>query len=110
MGAIVLACYRPKAGCDERLRELIARHVPALRAQRLITERPSLLLRSPQDGTYVEIFEWISNAHASKAHHDDVIGPLWKEMGEVAEFRSLDQLAESARPFPHFDPVEAAAP
>ena len=104
-GAIVLACYRPKPGRDEALSELIGRHVTLLREHGLATQRDVVLLRSREDGTFIEIFEWISDAHAERAHHVPEVAALWAEMTECAEFCSLGALAEASRRFPHFDSV-----
>lgn len=105
-GEIVIACYRPKPGKDGELRELIAGHVPALRRLGLATARPVVLLRSAADGTYLEIFEWVSAGHATRAHHEPEIAALWKAMGECADFPPLGSLSEAARPFSHFQPVD----
>jgi hypothetical protein len=98
---VVMALYRPHAGKDADLRDLIAEHVPALRRAGLITERPTLLLRAG-DGTYVEIFEWASAEASRSAHGAPEVGRIWDAMERVADFVSLDTLAESKRPFTHF--------
>jgi len=103
-GEVVMAMYRPKAGGDAALRAIIARHVPTLRRVHLATDRPVLLLRAA-DGTYVEIFEWRPGA-AQQAHEHPEVEALWGEMAQVADFVRLADLAEAARPFPHFAPVE----
>jgi hypothetical protein len=38
--------------------EILQNHVPTLRKEGLVTERPELLLQA-QDGTYIEIIEWV---------------------------------------------------
>lgn len=101
---IVMAMYKPKAGQDEALRAIMARHIPALRRRGLITDRPAMMLRA-EDGTYIEIFEWVSPDAAVVAHRDPEIGKLWDEMAPIAEFPTLASLAEARRQFPHFAPV-----
>jgi hypothetical protein len=59
MGSISVACYKPRPGCEEALLELVRNHLPPLRAQGLVTERTSIVMRTA-DGTIVEIFEWAS--------------------------------------------------
>ena len=102
-GEVVMALYKPHAGQDAALRKLIARHVPLLRELELITDRPSLLLRAA-DGTYVEVFEWVSH-EAARAHGHPEVAEIWEAMGKVADFVSLNALEESRRPFSHFAPV-----
>jgi len=59
MGSISVACYKPRAGCEEALLELVRNHLPPLRSEGLVTERPSIVMRTA-DGTIVEVFEWVS--------------------------------------------------
>jgi hypothetical protein len=106
MGVIVIAAYRPREGGDARLRELIRGHVPALRAEGLITDRPVTLMRSKEDGTYLEVFEWVDEDGSRKAHESPVVGAIWGAMMEVATFPSLGELAEAGGRFPHFEPVD----
>ncbi|HEX4197771.1 MAG TPA: hypothetical protein VHZ26_10040 [Caulobacteraceae bacterium] len=101
---IVFALYRPHAGQDAALRRLIARHVPALRRLGLVTARPPVLARAG-DGTYVEIFEWVSETAARAAHDHAEIAEIWDAMEQIADFAALASLAEAQRPFTHFEPV-----
>lgn len=103
---VVTAVYRPKPGREAELRELLRRHIVALRASGLITSRPRLVLRAP-DGHYLEIFEWVdgaASAHAAHAHPD--VGGVWQALDLVCQFSCLAELASSTRPFPHFTPVD----
>lgn len=103
---IVFAVYRPKAGNGPAVEAILRRHVPTLRRLGLATARPVVLVRSPTDGTYVEIFEWASNDAAQRAHHAPEVAALWGELGAVAEFAPLGALPDAARPFAHFQPVD----
>ena len=103
-GNLVIALYRPKAGKEEALRELIAKHAPTLRKERLATDRPVVLLQA-SDGTYLEIFEWVPGG-AEKAHTNPAVLAVWGPMHECCEFATLDSLPESRQPFPHFRPVD----
>lgn len=105
-GELVTAIYRPKAGKTDALEALIAEHVPLLRRRGLATERKSLVMRCPSDGTLIEIFEWVDAAAAGKAHTDEEIAPYWERMMKVAELIPLVELDESLAPFPHFEPVD----
>ena len=100
MPEIVLALYRAHAGKDAELRALIDRHLPALRAEGLITDRPPVLMRAA-DGTYIEMFEWVDGG-AERAHHTPAVMAVWGPMGEIADFPALKDLPEAAGRFPHF--------
>jgi hypothetical protein len=101
---IVLALYRPHEGKDAELRRLIAQHLPTLRRLELVTDRPAILVRS-EDGTYIEIFEWRTAEAADLAHQHPEVARVWEAMGQVADFPTLDALAEARKTFPHFQPV-----
>ena len=105
---IVFALYRPHAEKDAALRRLIARHIPALRRLELITDRPSILARAG-DGTYIEVFEWVSETAAGAAHEHPEIAEIWDGMEQVADFTTLASLSEARRAFTHFEPVELSA-
>lgn len=104
MPEIVMSLYRPHPGKDAELRALIARHIPALRKAKLITDRTAMLMRS-SNGTYIEVFEWNDEGGSRKAHETQSIQSIWGEMMRIAEFPSLDSLDESKGRFPHFEPV-----
>ena len=105
MGEVVIACYRPKPGKEAELLELVREHVPALRAQGLVSDRPATALRAP-DGTLVEVFEWRSAQAVERAHHDPVVQALWERFAAVSDFGTLAALPGAAEPFPHFEPLE----
>lgn len=103
--AIVTVVYKVKPGQDVALRDLLKRHIVALRASGLITARARLLLKA-QGGFYVEIFEWKdgeASAQAAHAHPD--VGGIWHSMGMVCDFACLAELREATQPFPHFEPI-----
>lgn len=100
-----VAVYKPRPGKEERLLDLVRRHVPALRAEGLVTEHPVLLLRAA-DGSLIEIASWKSEAHSRSAHDNGVVQQLWSEFADCCEFRALRDLDEAARRFGHFERVE----
>jgi len=100
-GKMTIALYRPKEGQDKVLRDLIKQHLPILRSEGLATERLSLVLKSA-DGSYLEIFEWVSQEAVDGAHENPKVLAIWSPMGEAAEFATLASLPESGRPFPDF--------
>lgn len=103
-GDVVLALYRPHPGCDAQLEEILTRHVRTLRDLGFATDRPVTLVRAA-DGTYLEIFEWVSGA-AERAHAHPAVEELWGAMAAVASFPTLGELAEASQRFPHFRPAD----
>jgi len=102
---MVIAVYRAKPGKEEDLAKLIEGHVPLLRDRGLATDREAVVMRSPKDGTFLEIFEWNTSDSAHAAHLDEKIGPLWEQMGEVADFLTLADVPEATARFAHFTPA-----
>lgn len=106
MSAIaVIYAVRPKPGCKDEVRTLIARHVPALRDAELITERPPILLWSPKDEVFIESFEWRSGEHSRRAESTPEILTIWREFARLGEFVPLAGLRETANTFSHFEPL-----
>ncbi|HLK25577.1 MAG TPA: hypothetical protein VKT30_13050 [Caulobacteraceae bacterium] len=104
-GDVVIALYRPHPGADAEMKRLIDRHVPTLRRLELVSDRQALLLKAA-DGTYLEIFEWVSAAAQRSAHEHPEVAHIWEAMEAVGDFVSLDALEESHHPFSHFAPVD----
>ena len=104
MGSISVACYRPRAGCAEALVELVRDHLPPLRSQGLVTERPSIVMRTA-DGTIVEIFEWVSPEAIAGAHENPVVIELWKRFEAVCSYETPAKLPEFQKMFSHFEPI-----
>lgn len=105
MNEFVIAMYRPYDTANQAaLKELIRQHNTTLRVEELITERPAILMQA-EDGTFLEIFEWLPGA-AEKAHSHSAIQKIWKRMQEICEFAPLISLQEAEETFPHFKPVD----
>jgi len=104
MGSISVACYRPRAGKEEALLNLVRNHLPPLRAERLVTDRPSIVMRTG-DGTVIEIFEWASQDAIAGAHSNPVVLDLWKRFEEVCTYEIPASLPEFQQMFAHFEPV-----
>jgi quinol monooxygenase YgiN len=109
MGVMVIACYRPKPGAEAALRELVARHVPALRSVGLATARVPVVMTAA-DGTVVEVFEWASREAIEQAHTNPTVLALWEEFGKVCDFVPLAQVAEAGNMFAEFTPLDAGTP
>ena len=104
MGSISVACYKPKPGCEEALVELVRSHLPPLRAQGLVTDRSSIMMRAA-DGTIVEIFEWVSQEAIAGAHNNPAVLDLWKQFEAVCSYETPSNLPEFQNMFGHFEPV-----
>ncbi len=103
MSRIVIVGYKPKPGCDDELGELMKTHVPRLRAEGLATERRSIVARAA-DGTFVEVFEWVSEEAMQSAHSNPNVQQMWAEYAQVCEYVSVGELAEAADLFSAFVP------
>jgi hypothetical protein len=102
---IVIAMYRPYDTANEAaLKELIRQQNTTLRVEEMITERPSVLMQA-EDGTFIEIFEWLPGA-AKEARSHPAIQKIWKRIQEIGEFAPLISLREAENTFPSFKPVD----
>lgn len=104
MGILVICSYRPKPGKAADLDAVVARHVPALRAEGLLGDAPHQAMKA-KDGSVVEIFEWKSEADARSAEGNPRVQEIWRAFAQAADFIPLSTLEESQRPFAHFTPV-----
>jgi len=104
-GNMVIALYRPHAGKEEPLIELLRQHLPTLRRLGLATEREALVLRA-SDGTILEIFEWASPGAVEQAHTHPEVAEVWESFGKLCDLVSLSDLADAGRKFPHFQPID----
>lgn len=109
MGSISIACYKPRPGCEQTLRELVRDHLPPLRAEGLVTEREAIVMRAA-DGTVVEVFEWVSREAIAGAHTNPVVLDLWKRFEAACWFETPSNIAEFQNMFAHFEPLSAAEP
>ena len=107
MGRIVIACYKPKPDRDAALRALVASHVPALRAEGLITDRAPILMEAG-DGTLIEVFEWRSTEAIRAAHANPRVLAIWDRLAQVCDYVPVGTVPEAAVPFSEFTPMETA--
>ena len=102
---IVIAMYRPYETANvAALKELIRQHNTTLRVEEMISDRPAILMQA-EDGTFLEIFEWLPGA-AEEARNHPAIQKIWKRMEALCEFAPLISLQEAEKTFPHFKPVD----
>jgi hypothetical protein len=104
MGSMVVACYKPRPGCEDALLALVHNHLPPLRDQGLVTERAPVVMRAA-DGTIIEIFEWVSQDAIAGAHENPVVLELWKRFELVCTYDTPANIAEFQNMFAHFDPA-----
>jgi hypothetical protein len=104
MGSISVACYRPKPGREEALLDLVRNHLPPLRAEGLVTDRASIVMRTAS-GVIIEIFEWVSPEAIAGAHSNPVVLDLWKHFEEACTYEIPANLPEFQQMFAHFEPV-----
>ncbi len=101
---IVIACYRPKPGCEAELHALMHRHVPILRERGLATDREPIMGLA-RDGTVVEVFEWESEEAIAAAHKDPVVLEMWARYDEVSTYVPLTDIAEAGALFSELTPL-----
>jgi len=108
VGQIVIACYRPKPGAEGRLVELTRTHVPRLRELGLATAREPIAMRA-EDGTVVEVFEWVSAEAIASAHTNPAVLAMWEEFGAVCDYVPITAVAGIDRPFAGFTPLDLSS-
>jgi hypothetical protein len=104
VGVFSIACYRPKEGKHDELLQLTREHVPILRKQGLVTERPAYAMRA-KDGTIVEVFEWKSNESIAGAHSNPEVAKLWERYAAACDYVPLNTLAEAQDMFANFEAI-----
>ncbi|MEJ2603493.1 MAG: hypothetical protein P8172_09385 [Gammaproteobacteria bacterium] len=104
MGEMVIVAYRPKAGRESELLDLVRDHVPFLRRLGLATDRPASAMRS-NNGVIVEVFEWEDGAITS-AHENPEVQALWKRFAAVCDYIPLYELPEAKDIFAQFEPID----
>jgi quinol monooxygenase YgiN len=104
MSQFSIACYRPKPGKEDELLELTRDHVPILRSEGLVTDRPAYAMRA-KDGTIVEVFEWKSEEAINNAHTNPEVLKLWQRYGAACDYVPLSTLAEAQEMFAGFEPI-----
>lgn len=86
---------------QEKLIEILKKHIPTLREYELITDSPAYMLESA-NGAIIETFEWKDEKAKKIAHEHPAIRTIWGAMEGICEFPSLSELPESKGRFPNF--------
>jgi hypothetical protein len=105
MGVMVIAAYRPKSGKAAELFELMKTHLPVLRGQHLVADRPGYVMRAA-DGTIIEVFEWKSPHAIEQAHSNPAVLAMWEKFAAVCDYVPLNTIKECGDMFAGFEPIE----
>lgn len=103
-GVIVIVAYRPKAGREQELLELVRGRVPLLLKEGLVTERTPAIMRS-RDGTIVEVSEWKSREAIEAAHQNPNVLAMWDKFFALCDCVPLSSLPEAGEMFAGFEPI-----
>ncbi len=103
-GVVVIVAYRPKAGKEAELLELVRRRVPTLREEGLVTSRAPTLVHA-QDGTIIEVSEWKSREAIEAAHKNPRVLAMWQEFFALCDCVPLRTVAETEEMFAGFTPL-----
>lgn len=100
----VIVAYRPKAGKEKELLELVQARVPTLRQEGLVTDRAPVMMRA-RDETIVEVSEWRSRDAIDAAHKNPRVLAMWDRFFALCECVPLKTLDETSEMFARFEPA-----
>jgi hypothetical protein len=100
----VICTYRVRSDAEDDFRRLLGRHWQTLHELGFVTEAAPVILRHPDEPTYLEIFTWVEGGFARAHQHPDVLA-IWEPMEPLLEERDGRPKWE----FPHFLPVTLEA-
>src|SRR5438552_7158870 len=104
-GVIVIVAYRPKAGKEKELLDLVRNRVPTLRKENLATDRVPTIMHA-RDGTIIEVSEWKSQEAIDAAHKNPNVLAMWNKFFGVCDCVPLKSLAEADDLFAGFEPIK----
>ena len=84
----VLVVYRPKAGQEAALLEVLKKDWATVKRLKLVDEQPHLLVQAKDDAgktVFVETFTWVSAE--TPDHVPAEVQAIWGEMGKLVETR-----------------------
>ena len=105
MNQVVIVCYKPRAGQEKQLLELVKEHVPILLKENLATDMKPVIMQA-KDGTIIEVFEWCSAEAIEKAHKNPAVLAMWGRFAEACEYVAPNTLPEFQHIFSTFDAVD----
>ncbi|MEY2518282.1 MAG: hypothetical protein QOF24_41 [Verrucomicrobiota bacterium] len=103
-GVIVIVAYRPKAGRENELLEIVRGRVPTLRNEGLVTDRVPVIMRA-KDGTIIEVSEWKSHEAIEEAHRNPHVLAMWDKFFAVCDCVPLKTVPETETMFAGFEPI-----
>src|ERR1700743_3230893 len=101
MGRTVIVGYKPKPGKEVALKESMKTHLPILAKEDLVRDKESYIMEA-NDGTIVEVFEWLSEEAIEKARTNPAVLKMWGEYAEVCEYIPVGNLSEIANLYSGF--------
>ena len=104
-GIVVIVAYRPKAGREKEILELVRSRVPTLLQEGLATERVPVIMRA-KDGTIIEVSEWKSREAIEEAHKNLRVLAMWDKFFAVCDCVPLKTVPEAEMMFAGFEPIE----
>lgn len=103
-GIVVIVAYRPKAGHEAELLDLVRGRVPTLRKEDFVTDRVPVIVRA-KDGTIIEVSEWKSQQAIEEAHKNPRVLAMWDKFFAVCDCVPLNTLPEAETMFAGFEPI-----
>src|SRR3954469_3607490 len=107
-GIVVIVAYRPKAGKEVELLELVRGRVPTLRKEGLVADLIPVIMRA-KDGTIIEVSEWKSHEAIEAAHRNPRVLAMWDKFFAVCDCVPLKDVPESETMFAGFQPIPTPA-
>jgi hypothetical protein len=106
MGVISFAAFRPHAGRDADLLEVIGNRLPLLRRLGLATEREHIVVRT-SSGIIMEVSEWASEEAVASAHKTPEVLAMWERFDGCSQYVTPNDANEFEKMFPTFQAVVA---
>jgi len=103
-GIVVIVAYRPKAGREKELLDIVRDRVPILRKENLVTERAPVVMRA-KDGTIIEVSEWKSHEAIEAAHKNPRVLAMWDKFFALCDCVPLKTVPEAETMFAGFEPI-----
>jgi quinol monooxygenase YgiN len=103
-GIICIVAYRPKAGHEKEVVELVRNRIPTLRMEGLATDRLPTMMRA-KDGTIIEVSEWKSSEAIEAAHKNPRVLAMWDKFFAACDCVPLRTVPEAEMMFAGFEPL-----
>ena len=103
-GIVCIVAYRPKAGHEAELLDLVRVRIPTLSKEDLVTDRVPVIVRA-KDGTIIEVSEWKSQQAIEEAHKNPQVLAMWDKFFTVCDCVPLKTVPEAETMFAGFEPI-----